>query len=250
MEKEFTFALLIDSDNISPDYYDIIIRELEELGNIKYKRVYGDFNGKNPWAKHAIDNGILPVQAFAPIKQKNATDIVMVIDAMDIFYSKTVDAFCLATSDSDFSRLSQRLKEGGVYVVVAGNALTHKSLNKSCDKFLMLDDLLSAEKGGEPAVKAAPKAAPPKGKEIKSAEETVKKPDLKQIIKVVKDSINEKADNEGWAYYATVSQQLLKKYPQFNPKLYGAVSKRDFFISNGFDMVTTGSEAKIRTSKR
>lgn len=187
-KKEYTIALLIDSDNLSTDYYDIIISELEELGNIKYKRVYGNFHGNNSWTNYALNKGITPIQAFAPVKGKNATDMVMAIDAMDIFYSDTVDAFCLATSDSDFARLAQRLKEGGMFVVVAGKEQSPDSLNNSCNKFLMLDVLFNMSKNKKTPSKDAKSSTQvkPKAKSVKS---TLIKDSARDKINKKKDSV-------------------------------------------------------------
>lgn len=239
MDKEYTFAVLIDSDNLSIDYYDTIIGEIEKIGIIRYKRVYGNFAGNNSWTKHAIKNGITPIQAFAPVKGKNATDIVMAIDAMDIFYTNTVDAFCLATSDSDFARLAQRLKEGGKYVVVAGKEQSSESLNNSCNKFLMLDILVKnidvvTKNNKKDNTKVSKTTATNKNtKSVKNSveqEPKVSAPTLSDIKVFVKEIIDEKA-HDGWAYYAEVIPQLEKKYPQFNYKIYGAKGKKDFFTT-------------------
>ncbi len=217
MEKEYSFALLIDTDNVSPKYYDIIVNELEEIGSIKVKRAYGDFIANNPWKEKSIGEGITPIQAFAPIKDKNSTDLVLTIDAMDIFYSELVDAFCIATSDSDFARLAQRLKEGGMYVVIAGEDKTPISLSKSSDKFLMLDKLYEAR-------------TPTKSRSEKESVK-VEAPSVKTLQNVVRDFIAMSDDAEGWALYATVANQLSKRYPQFNVKAYQAKSKQEFFKS-------------------
>lgn len=225
--KEKTIALLIDSDNLSPSYYGALMDELENLGEIRYKRVYGNFGDKkNGWTDLTIRKGITPVQAFAPVKNKNATDMLMAIDAMDIFYSKTVDAFCLATNDSDFSRLAQRLKEGGMYVIVAGKEDSPETLNSSSHKFIMLDVLSKKPlKEMENAEKNKKESDPEK-------ETVVGIPKLKDIKKVVSEIIEKrKRDTSEYAYYAEVVAQLIKRYPQFNHKLYQAKDRQDFFIN-------------------
>lgn len=252
MEKEFTIALLIDSDNLSIDYYDIIMNELEEIGTIRYKRVYGNFDGSNPWTKNAIKNGITPIQAFAPVKGKNATDMVMAIDAMDIFYTGTVSAFCLATSDSDFARLAQRLKEGGMYVVVAGKEQSPESLNNSCNKFLMLDKLYEMSKASKDSglnselIVSIEEPKADKNTKKNETETIVSAPELKDIATAV-DAIISERSHDGWAYYAEVVSQLEKKFPQFNYKLYGANGKQSFFKEKlGCEMETRATSAMIR----
>lgn len=220
MEKEYNFALLIDTDNVSPKYYDIIANELEEIGIIKIKRAYGDFNPNNAWKEKAISEGILPVQAFAQTKGKNSTDLVMAIDAMDIFYADEVDAFCIATSDSDFARLAQRLKEGGKYIVIAGEEKTPVSLSKSSNKFIMLDKLYEAQN------------VETKQTEVKkTSDEKVTAPKIKDIKSVIKEIVTSGMDAEGWILYSLVVNQLEKRFPQFNYKTYQAKSKQDFFKS-------------------
>ena len=254
LNKEYTFALLIDSDNLSTDYYDIIINEIEELGQIRYKRIYGNFIPTNPWSQYAMQKGITPIQAFVPVKGKNATDMVMAIDCMDLFYSDTVDAFCLATSDSDFSRLAQRLKEGGKYVVIAGKEQSPEALNNSCHKFIMLDRLYEISKESKILREAEKETSeskrntkPNKPQEEKSSDEkTVSVPKLSEIKEVVKEIINERA-HDGWAYYAEVIPQIEKRYPQFNYKIYGVSNKQDFFKNKiGCEMKTEDTSVMIK----
>ncbi|MCM1042727.1 MAG: NYN domain-containing protein [Corallococcus sp.] len=214
--KEYTFALLIDTDNVAQKYYEIMITELEEIGTVKIKRAYGDFGNGNPWKAKSIAEGIMPVQAFAQTKGKNSTDLVMVIDAMDLLYSNEVDAFCIATSDSDFARLAQRLKESGKYIVIAGEDKTPVSLSKSCDKFIMLDQLYAVANSAESATSG-------------EAETNVTVPKVKTIKNVVYDIIANGKDAEGWMLFASVVSQLVKRYPQFNHKTYQAKDKQDFF---------------------
>ncbi len=237
--KEYRFALLIDTDNVAPKYYDIIVDELEELGSLKIKRAYGDFHPGNPWKEKAISEGILPVQAFAQTKGKNSTDLVLTIDAMDIFYGEEVDAFCIATSDSDFARLAQRLKEGGKYIVIAGEDKTPISLSKSSDKFLMLDQLYTAQNSTKPE----------KNQEIGTEQksENVQAPSLIKIRRAVKEIIAAGAEPDGRILYTTVVTQLAKKYPQFNHKTYGAQNKQEFFRSKiGCDFEQKGNIVWIR----
>ena len=237
--EEYQMALLIDTENVSPKYYDVIIEELEELGTVKIKRAYGDFDANNPWNATAISEGILPIQAFSQVKGKNSTDLVMAIDAMDIFYSGEVDAFCIATSDSDFARLAQRLKEGGKYMVIAGENKTPLSLSKSSDRFLMLDKLYEAR--------------PERQKEAESEQKTenVQAPSIRKIREAVYEIIRGGMDAEGWAQYSTVVQQLSKRYPQFNHKTYSTGSKQDFFRNSiGCDFRQEGMMVWIREKKK
>ena len=135
------FALLIDSDNISADYIKIILQELSKYGTVTYKRIYGDWtrSTSNKWKDVLLANSINPVQQYSYTTGKNATDSAMIIDAMDILYSGHVTGFCLASSDSDFTRLAMRLRESGMYVIGMGERKTPEPFRSACEKFVLLD---------------------------------------------------------------------------------------------------------------
>lgn len=140
VQEKKHFALLIDSDNISPKYAEVIFSELSEYGLITYRRIYGNWAKGNGWdEKLMLEHSIMPVQQFSYTTRKNSTDMAMVIDAMDILYSGKVDGFCLVTSDSDFTRLAMRLREENMYVIGMGESKTPAALAKSCNKFIYLD---------------------------------------------------------------------------------------------------------------
>lgn len=139
--EEQKFALLIDSDNISADYIKIILQELSKYGTVTYKRIYGDWtrSTSNKWKDVLLANSINPVQQYSYTSGKNATDSAMIIDAMDILYSGHVTGFCLASSDSDFTRLAMRLRESGMYVIGMGERKTPEPFRSACEKFVLLD---------------------------------------------------------------------------------------------------------------
>lgn len=145
MIEEKKLALLIDSDNVSAKYAQFILREASKYGELTYKRVYGDWEkGGNGWHFPAINNSIMPVQQTCYIAGKNATDFSMIIDAMDILYSGKVDGFVLVTSDSDFTRLAIRLREGGMLVVGIGEVKTPLAFTSSCHHFSYLNQVCEA----------------------------------------------------------------------------------------------------------
>ena len=135
------FALLIDSDNISADYIKIILQELSKYGTVTYKRIYGDWtrSTSNKWKDVLLANSINPGQQYSYTSGKNATDSAMITDAMDILYSGHVTGFCLASSDSDFTRLAMRLRESGMYVIGMGERKTPEPFRSACEKFVLLD---------------------------------------------------------------------------------------------------------------
>ncbi len=145
--EEKKFALLIDSDNISAGYIKLILDELSKYGTVTYKRIYGDWTRSNAakWKDVLLANSINPVQQYSYTSGKNATDSAMIIDAMDILYSGHVSGFCLASSDSDFTRLAMRLRESGMYVIGMGERKTPEPFRSACEKFVLLDLLANVE---------------------------------------------------------------------------------------------------------
>jgi uncharacterized protein (TIGR00288 family) len=139
-------ALLIDADNISTKYLKIIFDEIStNYGTVSIKRAYGDWTTDTlkPWKSSMVEYAITPMQQFSYVAGKNSTDHAMIIDAMDILYTKEVDIFCLATSDSDFTKLVSRLRESGKTVVGFGETKTHKNYSDSCNEFKYVDKLYS-----------------------------------------------------------------------------------------------------------
>ena len=141
MNKDLKFAILIDADNISEKYVKIILEETAKSGIATYKRIYGDWT--NPqlgsWKKILLDNSIIPIQQYGYTTGKSSTDSAMIIDAMDILYSNHVEGFCLVSSDSDFTKLAQRLRESGMYVLGMGEQKTPSSFRVACDSFKILE---------------------------------------------------------------------------------------------------------------
>lgn len=125
-QNERRFAVLIDADNVSPKYIKYILDEVSDVGIATYKRIYGDWtdNEKRSWKNVLLDWSVNPIQQYSYTTGKNATDSAMIIDAMDILYSGNVDGFCLVSSDSDFTKLAQRLREAGMFVMGIGEQKT------------------------------------------------------------------------------------------------------------------------------
>ena len=141
------FALLIDADNVSSKYIKPILdEELSKYGTITYKRIYGDWTSTlhAKWKDALLDNSITPIQQFSYTVGKNATDSAMIIDAMDILYTNSVEGFCLVSSDSDFTRLASRIRESGLTgdLGMGGEKKTPTPFRKACDIFTTLELLI------------------------------------------------------------------------------------------------------------
>lgn len=134
-------ALLIDAENISYKYTEIIFNELKSYGNVTIKNIYGDLtlDSLSPWIEIIKQHALMPVQQFQNTTGKNSSDMALAIDAMDILYRNNVDIFCLASSDSDFTRLASRLRQEGKRVIGMGESKAPMALVNSCDKFIYLN---------------------------------------------------------------------------------------------------------------
>ena len=148
--SEKRFALLIDADNVSAKYIKPITDELSKYGTVTYKRIYGDWTLTlhAKWKDALLENSITPIQQFGYTQGKNATDSAMIIDAMDILYTRSVEGFCIVSSDSDFTRLASRIRESGLTVIGMGEKKTPTPFRKACDIFTTLE-LLLGDTGGK-----------------------------------------------------------------------------------------------------
>ncbi|MGE0003294.1 MAG: NYN domain-containing protein [Candidatus Izemoplasmatales bacterium] len=219
-----SIALLIDAENISPKYIEIIIDEANKYGKINYRRVYGDWTTPqlNPWKQRISEFGLTPVQQYAYTSGKNSSDFTLIIDAMDILYSGKVNSFCIVSSDSDFTKLVTRLREDNMFVFGMGESKTPISLVNSCETFAYLDKMLSAEKVPLPLeekkeeVSAKKKPAKTQTPKLESSITPLNK------IKIeVKNIIEQNMEDDGWAYWSLVAQLIQRKFPGFHPRNYG-----------------------------
>lgn len=190
METEKKIAVLIDSDNVSPKNVKGMMDEIAKYGNITIKRIYGDLTqpNKNGWKNVLLENAIIPIQQYSYTTGKNSTDSAMIIDAMDILHSDKTDGFCLVSSDSDFTRLAMCLREAGKLVVGMGAKATPKPFISACNVFVHLEVLRCA---GEPQNAPQDKVSPQEhGRSVKVGAKT---------IKILNQSIDDVADENGWA---------------------------------------------------
>lgn len=165
LDQHKKIAVLIDADNAQLSKLSLILEELSSHGHVVTKRAYGDWSAdtlKN-WKTTLNELAIQPVQQFAYTRGKNATDASMIIDAMDLLYSKKFDAFALVSSDSDFTKLASRLREDEIYVFGFGEQKTPVSFRNACDDFLFTENLSLdpaedlAETAGRPRNPAPPR---------------------------------------------------------------------------------------------
>jgi uncharacterized LabA/DUF88 family protein len=207
------FAVLIDADNTSPQIAGGLFEEVAKFGEASVRRIYGDFSTPQlkSWSdilqKHAID----PYQQFAYTKGKNASDIALVIDAMDLLYTGRLDGFCLVSSDSDFTRLASRLREQGAYVYGFGAQKTPESFRQACQRFIYTENLVprAAGSGGNSATK-------PNSLQPPSA-----------AIPVFQKAISQLPTEDGWVLLGMVGNQISKLFSDFDERTYGCSKLSD-----------------------
>lgn len=224
-QSERRFAVLIDADNVSPKYTKYILDEVSDQGIATYKRIYGDWtdNEKRSWKNVLLDWSVNPIQQYSYTTGKNATDSAMIIDAMDILYSGNVDGFCLVSSDSDFTKLAQRLREAGMFVMGIGEQKTPKPFRSACDTFKLLE-IISSDDAPETAVIENQKTIT----------------NIDEIQKAITKLLIENNSQNQPIILARVGNFLTKRFSDFDVRNYG-YSKLSTFLeslnNNDFQVV-------------
>ena len=212
MIKDTKIAVLIDGDNIPSKYISEMMEEINKYGTPTIKRIYGDWTKPHlsKWKNILLENAITPIQQYGYTTGKNATDSAMIIDAMDILYSEKVNGFCLVSSDSDFTKLATRLREAGMVVYGMGEKKTPNPFIVACDKFIYLEILESDDDDeSEKGVKGS------KAKKTNLYNITPK------VIRLLKNSVDDAADDDGWAFLGDVGSLIIKKQPNFDSRNFG-----------------------------
>lgn len=220
IEDKKQFAVLIDSDNISAKYAASIFNEIENYGYASFRRIYGNWSTRgNGWKEEILlENSITPVQQFAYTSGKNATDMAMVIDAMDILYSGKVDGFCLVTSDSDFTRLAMRLREENMYVIGMGESKTPMALTKACNKFIHLNLINKQVNDVENTTSGQ---ASRKGSKAVEEDHGSGVTPLSQIEEAIISFINDNENKGKITYLGEIGSRLNDKFTDFDVRNYG-----------------------------
>ena len=216
-QKDIRLAVLIDADNVPYSNIKGVMEEIAKYGSPTFKRIYADWTKPtvSGWKRVLLENAITPIQQYSYTSGKNSSDSALIIDAMDILYSGRVDGFCIVSSDSDFTRLATRLREAGMKVFGIGQKKTPNPFIAACDKFIYMEIISVA---GEPEVAETKEVmSRPKPKPKQQAVDKVNK----ETIKLIKTTINDLADENGWAFLGDVGNLILKKQPDFDPRNFG-----------------------------
>ena len=217
-ETEKKIAILIDADNISYKKIEEILNEVKRYGIPTIKRIYGDWTSPyvENWKDSLLTHAITPIQQYSYTQGKNSTDSALIIDAMDILHSDRVDGFCIVSSDSDFTRLATRLRESGKLVIGIGERKTPKPFISSCDKFIYVE-ILEKEVSKKSVKKknnnASPTPSPIERNKISALDE--------ETLELLKDTVDDTADESGWAFLGEIGSLFNKRKPDFDARNYG-----------------------------
>ncbi len=201
-------AILIDGDNAQPSLIDKMLSESSKYGTITIRRIYGDWTtaNMNGWKDTLQMYAIQPIQQFRYTIGKNATDSAMIIDAMDLLYSGTVDAFCLVSSDSDYTRLATRIREKGFFVMGIGQKKTPRAFVNACDVFVYTENLVPQK---------------PKKKSASQKKSSAKEPPTPDPKPLLKQAFDYAVQEDGWAFLGTLGHHLRQLDPGFDARTYG-----------------------------
>ena len=227
-------ALQIDAHNSNPARLPQLLAEIAKYGTASVRRAYGNWTSGHlgGWKNGLLDNSIQPIQQFNYTTGKNATDSALIIDAMDLLYSGRLDGFCIASSDSDFTRLAARIREQGLVVYGFGERKTPTAFVAACDKFIYTD-LLGDEEGKAP--RTAKKTTP-----------TLKKD--QKLTALLRKAVDAASDDSGWAQLGAIGSNLQRLAPDFDSRTYGYKKLRDLVQAQGSFDVEERAGADGRTN--
>lgn len=212
-------AVLIDADNASAKIADGLFEEIAKIGEASVRRIYGDFSGvrSKAWTDILSKHAIIPQQQFAYTTGKNASDITLVIDAMDLLHSGRFDGFCLVSSDSDFTRLASRIREQGIDVFGFGEQKTPESFRQACRRFIYTENLLPP--------------SPEANNDSATATKALKPPSAANPI--MRKAIAQMDTEDGWVLLGGFGNQLQNLAPDFDARTYGFRKLSDLVRKTG-----------------
>lgn len=219
-EPSLRLAVLVDADNAQAAVIEGLLAEIARFGEATVKRIYGDFTSPNSaqWKKVLNKYAIKPVQQFAYTTGKNATDSTLIIDAMDLLYTRRFDGFCLISSDSDFTGLALRIREEGLTVLGFGEQRTPEAFRNACHKFLFTEVLRPVQSSTNEVSQVIAKEVP-----VASPNPPSTEPETQQVFPraFVLEALEKASDDTGWAHLGTFGSYLTKLQPDFDSRLYG-----------------------------
>jgi len=231
-------AVLVDADNVPPSKIGAVLTEVARFGTASVKRVYGDWTKPNlsSWKPVASEHVIQPMQQFANTVGKNATDSALIIDAMDLLYTRRFHGFCIVSSDSDFTRLASRIREEGVTVYGFGERKTPEAFRNACDRFTYLDVL------DEPAAEST-SAAPTRVLPQKLRGDA-------KLVSGLRTSVTTASGEDGWANLSAVGVLMRKQQPDFDSRNWGYAKLSDLVRATELFLIEPRSAGGLQVQHR
>ena len=256
-EPTLKLAVLIDADNAQATIIEGLLAEIATFGEATVKRIYGDFTSPASvqWKKVLQTHAIKPIQQFAYTTGKNATDSSLIIDAMDLLYTRRFDGFCLVSSDSDFTGLALRIREEGLMVLGFGEQKTPEAFRNACHKFIFTEVLhpVSLQKTSASATHTPATQTPQPNSSTSGEPGAPQKPSHPALPrKFILNALGStQYDDAGWVQLSAFGSYLTKIKPDFDPRLYGFKKLSDLVKAMGNELEikerkTAGSSAKAR----
>ena len=224
---DLKIAVLIDADNVSSSTIENILDEVKRYGIPSIKRIYADWTKPHVtgWKEPLLTHAITPIQQYSYTSGKNSSDSALIIDAMDILHSHQVDGFTIVSSDSDFTRLAIRLRESGKMVIGVGEKKTPKPFIAACDKFIYIEILgketASLPTASEKTVAGTASTAADTTQKQADRDTKTHEPIDKETVDLLRATVNDVADEGGWAPLSAVGGLINKRKPDFDPRIYG-----------------------------
>ncbi len=234
-DNKFNIAVLIDGDNAQAKLIKEILEEVSKYGKATIRRIYGDWTTPhmNSWKEMINLHSFSPIQKFSYTTGKNSTDSSMIIDAMDILHSKSVDGFCIVSSDSDYTGLAKRIREEGMFVMGIGRRITPKAFVQSCEIFTYAENLLPEEKPKSTPKKVEKSQVSTTRKNVVVTEEIKKELPEKETaeldLSIIDKAFEISSDEEEEIHIAKIGASLRKIDPSFDPRSYGFRNLTELF---------------------
>ena len=223
-------AVFIDGDNVSAAYAEVILEEIASFGEISLRRIYGDFSSSrmNRWSENQVQFGIVAQHVPSTTTGKNASDIALVIDAIDQLHSGLYDGFFIVSSDGDYTRLAHRIREEGVHVYGIGERKTPEAFRMACKRFIYIENLLPESEANDSNTKQ-------------------KQQDLNTAYNRIRTALRTVGDDGGEVHLSQIVQELNKRYPDFDPRSYGKKKMLDLINAiSKFEVTKRGNAVFVQ----
>lgn len=241
MKNSLRIALLIDADNASVSTLDYVLGEIADLGMANVRRAYGDWGSPNlkGWREALLANAIQPVQQIAYTSKGNASDMAMVIEAMDLLHAGDFDAFALMSSDSDFTPLVMRLRSANMHVYGFGKSQAPNAFKRACSVFFYVDAQDEAAPARESRPEPAPAASAPAHEKAPSPDAPLAQPRRRtthelrgdtSLANLLRTAVEATKREDGWSHLGTVGQYLVNR-SSFTPKNYGYSTLKPLMVA-------------------